>query len=603
MEHQPWRNRTFLELCITASVAAAGAAVAAAPESPPPTIAARQADVTDRLIVKYRTAGPPLKDAASVQQISGESLAALQRAGRQHGLAMKALHATGGGAHVISLGRRLAVEEIEAIAAQLQAGDPSIEYAEPDRLLQPALTPNDPRYAEQWHYHEATAGIRAPGAWDKSTGSGVRVAVIDTGYRPHADLAANILPGYDFISNVAVANDGNGRDSDARDPGDWALVGECGFGQPAQNRYSSWHGTHVAGTIAALSNNSSGVAGVAFNARIVPVRALGKCGGYMSDIADALIWSAGGPISGVPNNAYPARVINLSLSGGGACSATTQAAINSARSRGAVVVVAAGNANSIVLDYTPANCQGVVTVGAVNRYGGKAWYSNYGAAVDLAAPGGDTNLAGHGILSTLNAGTTTPGADIHAFFQGTSMAAPHVAGVAALMLSRKPSLTPDQVESLLKSTARPFPASCFTCGAGIVDATAAVNAAIGSGGTTINEIEPNGNMGSAQAIAASGTTVNGTMSSATDNDYYVVQLPAGRTLTSTLAPNATSDYELYVYNSAGTLLGKSEKSTGVVDSVAVTNPGPSTAARYVRIFYYKGGTGATNGKYTLKLNW
>ena len=158
------------------------------------------------------------------------------------------------------------------------------------------LTPNDTRYNEQWHYFEATGGINAPAAWDKSTGTGVVVGVIDTGYRPHADLAANLLPGYDFISDTFVVNDGNGRDSDARDPGDWINAGECGPGDPATFEASSWHGTHVAGTIAAVTNNGNGVAGVAFNARVVPARVLGKCGGFTSDIADAIVWASGGTV-------------------------------------------------------------------------------------------------------------------------------------------------------------------------------------------------------------------------------------------------------------------------------------------------------------------
>jgi serine protease len=165
-------------------------------------------------------------------------------------------------------------------------------------MMRKVFTPNDTRYNEQWHYFEAAGGINAPAAWDKSTGSGVVVGVVDTGYRPHADLAANILPGYDFISDTFVANDGNGRDSSALDPGDWINPGECGPGDPAAFEASSWHGTHVSGTIAALTNNSNGVAGIAFNARVVPARVLGKCGGFTSDIADAIIWASGGTVAG-----------------------------------------------------------------------------------------------------------------------------------------------------------------------------------------------------------------------------------------------------------------------------------------------------------------
>ena len=155
------------------------------------------------------------------------------------------------------------------------------------------------------------------------------VAVIDTGYLAHSDLIANILPGYDFIDDPFISQDGDGRDSDALDPGDWETADQCYAGSPASD--SSWHGTHVAGSIAAKTDNGTGVAGVAFDARILPVRVLGRCGGYMSDIADGMIWAAGGTVSGVPANANPAQVLNLSLGGGGSCSSTTQAAINSAR--------------------------------------------------------------------------------------------------------------------------------------------------------------------------------------------------------------------------------------------------------------------------------
>jgi serine protease len=183
------------------------------------------------------------------------------------------------------------------------------------------------------------------------------------------------------------------------------------------------------------------------------------------------------------------------------------------------------------------------------------------------------------------------------------MATPHVAGVAALMLSLNSALTPDEIESKLKSTARAFPASCSGCGTGIVDATAAVNSATGTTAPTVNETESNNAMSSANLVSTSGTTVNGTMSTTTDTDYFRVDLPAGKTLSSVLTPNSTSDYDLYVYNSAGTLLAKSENGTGAVDSVSSANTGTTASTRYVRVVYYSGGTGSTSGKYTLKLSW
>src|SRR5438067_6478188 len=271
-------------------------------------------------------------------------------------------------------------------------------------------------------------------------------------------------------------------DSDALDTGDNTTAGQCGTGMPAQDEASSWHGTHVAGTIAAKANNGVGVAGVAYGAKIVPARVLGRCGGYTSDIADAIIWSSGGTASGVPANANPARVLNLSLGGSGTCDTTTQSAINSARSRGAVVVVAAGNSNVDASTSSPANCAGVISVAATGRSGGKASYSNYGSSVTIAAPGGDS---GNGIVSTWNAGTTTPGADNYGYMMGTSMATPHVSGVVALMLAANPNLTPDDVAAKLKSSARAFPAVCSGCGAGIVNAAAAVTAAQSGGSTTV----------------------------------------------------------------------------------------------------------------------
>jgi serine protease len=555
------------------------------------------ASYTDRIIVKYKT--PAAGSLAQASQVRGTDLPA-----QRLGVAMTRLHTTGLGSQVLKVDRRLSLAEADALAHDIAATDPNVEYAEPDRIMRHTFTPNDTRYNEQWHYFEATAGINAPAAWDKSTGSGVVVAVIDTGYRPHADLAANLLPGYDFIGDTFVSNDGNGRDSDASDPGDWINAGDCGPGDPAAFEASSWHGTHVSGTIAAVTNNANGVAGIAFNAKIVPARVLGKCGGYTSDIADAIIWASGGSVSGVPANANPAKVLSISLGGIGACDNTTQNAINSARSRGANVIVAAGNENHNASQDSPANCTGVVTVAAVGRNGGKASYSNFGAIVEVAAPGGSGGA--NSVLSTLNTGTTTPGADSYALYNGTSMATPHVSGVVALMLSVKPTLTPDQVTSILQSTARAFPATCSQCGAGIVNASAAVDAAIG--GTTppppgIAEVEPNNSRSASQLISTDNSTVNGTMASSTDTDYYRISLPAGATLVSTLTPNSASDYDLYVYNSNGTLIGSSERGTGLVDAVSVTNTGSGALTRYIRVVYYSGGTGATSGKYTLNLNW
>jgi len=584
-----------LAFASASALAAAGGADAQGPQS---------VVETDRIIVKYRDSKAAANgNLARVAAPGAARKALLDRAGQQFGIVVRESHAISTGAQVFRLDRKRHLKEVQALAAEMMARDPAIEYAEPDRIMTHMAIPTDPQYTNQWHYYEAAGGLRLPGAWDVSTGTGVVVAVIDTGYRPHVDLSGQFVAGYDFISTAAIGNDGNGRDSDASDPGDAIVAGECGGGQPTSDRRSSWHGTHVAGTVAARTNNGAGVAGVAYNAKILPVRVLGKCGGYTSDIADAITWSSGGSVSGVPANANKARVLNLSLGGGGACDSTTQSAINGARSRGAVVVVAAGNDAVNVSNASPANCSGVIAVAATGRTGGRASYSNYGNLIDVAAPGGD---GANSVLSTLNTGATAPASDNYAGYQGTSMATPHVAGVAALMLAVNTNLTVDEIEQKLKSTARAFPASCSGCGTGIVDAAAAV-ASAGSAstpGVTLAESEANNTTATADPVTSSNTTVTGNLGSSTDTDYFRVDLPAGRTLGATLTPGASSaDYDLYVYNSSGTQLGKSENGAGAVDSVSSGNTTTSTAVRYVRVVWYSGGTGATNGKYTLKLTW
>lgn len=471
------------------------------------------------------------------------------------------------GRHIVRADRRLNDKEKKEMMANL-AKDGNVGLVEEDRILTINAVPNDTQYNSQWHYYETTGGLRAPAAWDSATGSGVVVAVLDTGYRPHADLNANILPGYDMISDSFIGNDGSGRDSDARDPGDWVAAGACGDGYPEQAQDSSWHGTHVAGTIAAVTNNGSGVAGVAYQAKVVPVRVLGKCGGYTSDIADGIIWASGGTVSGVPANANPAKVINMSLGGSGACDSTTQAAINSARSRGTVVVIASGNDNDNANNYNPGNCAGVVNVASTNRSGGRAYYSNYGTSIDVAAPGGAMNSANdsNGILSTYNTGTTVPGSDSYGYSQGTSMAAPHVAGVAALILQKKPTATPDEVESILKTTTRAFPATCTSCGTGIVDAAAAVAKATGTtggGGTT----------------TPTTSQVNNISVAASSWKYYTLTVPAGKTSLTINISGGTGDADLYVRRGANPTTSTYDcrpYKTGSTESCSFTNPVAAT---------------------------
>lgn len=543
---------------------------------------------SDRILIKYKQADP--KGTPDSTQSDRARVV-----GNRHGVQLKHVRRMSVGTDVWHLTRRLPMDQLRVMARELQDGDASVEYAEPDRLLFSMMTPSDSFYGSQWDLFEAAAGINAPAAWDKATGAGIVVGVVDTGFRPHADLAANLLSGYDFISDTKISNDGDARDADASDPGDWTTAGFCSTDSSATN--SSWHGTHVAGTIAAVTNNGMGVAGIAFGAKILPVRAMGRCGGYMSDVADGMVWAAGGSISNVPLNMTPARVVNLSLGASGACDMTMQAAVNAARAKGAVVVAAAGNSSSDAGQFEPASCAGVVAVAAVNRQGGRASYSNYGSVVSLAAPGGD---GADGIWSTIDSGQTSPVSDSYGLYIGTSMATPHVSAVAALMLSVNPSLTPDDIQYRLRASARPFPANCVQCGAGIVDANAAVDAAqvASSFPTTQVEIEPNNTLYTPQAIAGMPVAVNATMSSTSDADYYKVLLPGGKTLTASLLPNARSNYDLYIYRSDGSLWASSTAGRGQADVASVTNTARGSTTVYIRVAYVSGLTGSS-GSYIL----
>ncbi|MBK6852663.1 MAG: S8 family peptidase [Burkholderiales bacterium] len=591
--------------------------------NPPPRKARWESgETTDRMIVKYRShARADVVDATTMG--SFESAATTAQARVRH------VRRTGSGSHIMKLTRRLSLAHMHRLAAQLRQTDPNVEYAEPDRVMTIQFVPNDPSFTAQWHYSEPAGGLNLPAAWDLSIGSGVTVAVVDTGYRPHADLAANIVAGYDFITSAAMGNDGEGRDGSAIDPGDGVDVDECGSGMPALD--SSWHGTHVAGTIAAVTNNGLGGAGVAPGAKVQPVRALGKCGGFTSDIADAIIWASGGNVPGIPANPTPARVVNLSLGASGSCDLTTQLAIDNARSRNSVVVVAAGNASSDAGNFSPASCNGVINVGAVGRGGARAFYSNYGHSVDVSAPGGDMRAdpSTGGIYSTFNDGRREPGADVYAYDQGTSMAAPHVSGVVALMLARNPALTPDQVEAQIKASTRPLPVPCsLGCGTGIVDARAAVQSAIDAippapppspppppstspppapaptpprapPARTVKEVEPNGKRTIAQRVAAP-ARIDASIASKVDTDYYGIVIAPGQSIDVTLVNNSSSDYDLNAYSSAGKLIASSRMGTGEVDNVTLANTsGNKPMTVYLRVIYYSGNLGTKSGRYSL----
>ena len=429
----------------------------------------------DGFIVQFKPGSAPRHDAAARQRV-------LDGPGRALGLSINPVRRLGIGADLVRTHRKLRFAEAEALMNRLRR-DPDVAFVEIDRVMKPTLVPNDTYYnGNQWHYYEATGGIGLPPAWDLATGSGVVVAVLDTGITNHSDLNANLVTGYDFIADVPTAGDGNGRDADPSDTGDWVTADQCGEGEPAEP--STWHGTHVAGTIAAITNNHKGVAGVAVNAKVMPLRVLGHCGGLSSDIADAIVWAAGGSVSGVPANANPVEVINLSLGGPNSCGPSTQAAINYAVNAGAVVVVSAGNDGADALGYEPANCANVITVAATTRAGAKADFSNFGAAVDVSAPGGGDSSF---IASTWNNGTEGPTTEAYIGMQGTSMSAPHVSGVAALMQSLSPG-SPAAVESVIKSTARALPVACPQgCGSGIVNALSAVTS-VGGGALIVSDV-------------------------------------------------------------------------------------------------------------------
>jgi serine protease len=388
-----------------------------------------------------------------------------------------------GNVWVLSLPSPVSEDALAQMADQLQS-DAEVQYADPVTRVQALLVPNDPLYPQQWALFDPVGGTNAQSAWDLQIGSpNVVVAVLDTGSTQHPDLAGRFLPGYDFISDPAMAGDGNGRDPDPSDPGDGTNDNECGPGVPGEP--SSFHGTFVSGLIAADTNNGTGVAGLNWLAPLLPVRVLGKCGGTFDDIVDAILWTVGVPVAGVPPNPYPARVINMSLGGTTPCPQAMQDAINIALAQGTVIAVAAGNESADASSSAPANCSGVITVGASTRQGDRASYSNFGSRVDISAPGGDGEVQDW-ILSTGNA-PDGPGNPIYELAIGTSAAAPHVAGAASLLIARNANLTPGRIQDLLTGTARSFAVgtSCGAaplCGSGMLDINLALQSTIpGSG--------------------------------------------------------------------------------------------------------------------------
>ncbi len=371
--------------------------------------------------------------------------------------------------------------ELLAKLAQIVQEDPAIQYADPVRRAYPHAAPNDPYYRLQWSLRDEVSGIGIETAWSlQPSAANVTVAVVDTGILPHPDLVGRVLPGYDFISDPGRARDGNPRDPDPRDEGDWS-DGECGA------TYDSFfHGLFVAGLIAANTDNGIGIAGVAGGVRILPVRVLGACGGTFEDVLEGMLWASGVPIKGVPLNKNPAKVINLSLGGFGACDQSLQEAVDDALAQGAAVVVSAGNEGLDVADFAPGNCSGVITVGAHNVEGGPTSYTNRGARVDLTAPGGDRPVTDL-ILSLGNDGKTVPADPSYISAAGTSFSAPLVSGTAALMLGRDPLLTGGRVLDTITGSTRLFPSGSHCndapnlCGTGMLDAGAAIGSILPGG--------------------------------------------------------------------------------------------------------------------------
>jgi len=419
--------------------------------------------------------------------------------GRETGLIMRQLRPMSGGFDVVTVE---GVEDAEQ-ALEILRRHPAIRSVEIDRRVYPMVEPNDPLYAKQWALQSVDPsipryGIDMPAAWDRFTGENnpVRVAVIDTGLLlDHPDIAGRWVGGYDFISNEVIANDGDGRDDNPSDPGDWVSEEDRENHSEFENcpvSDSSWHGTLVAGIIAAASNNGEGIAGIQWGGpAIVPVRVLGKCTGFLSDLVDAMTWSVGLAVPGVPKNPYPARILNVSLGAYGRCdeSPSMRAAVEAVHKAGGVIVAAAGNDNKNLDDepMMPASCEGVLVITATGKRGQRAWYANFGSSVTLAAPGGDDeekrslifSTADKGILSTSNNGTREPEQSNYEYVQGTSFAVPHVSGVISLMLGINPELTRHQITQILTETATPFPTyatktdlNCSTdlCGAGILNA-------------------------------------------------------------------------------------------------------------------------------------
>ncbi|UDM49447.1 MprA protease, GlyGly-CTERM protein-sorting domain-containing form [Cupriavidus sp. MP-37] len=491
-------RRNFAARRWRAITLAAAAACGAVPTGTALAAGAQSASAyTGHIIVRWRD-GTTAVDGNGAAR-SPAAAEALKQLSERTGIAVSARRAMGGNLQLVQIPDSFAADP-EAAAARLRQ-DPRVADAVPDRWLRLHDTlPDDPEFQVSQPYLKGTGtavgGANLPRAWDRTRGSnGMVVAVVDTGILRHPDLEGRLLSGFDFISTTTVSNDGDGRDGDPTDAGDNLPAGfTCpGSSTPTpEPTNNSWHGTRVAGVLGALTNNARDIAGVDWNARILPVRVSGRCGALLSDTVDGMRWAGGLPVPNVPDNPNPARVVNISL-GGGTCSSIEQQAVNDLNARGVVVVAAAGNNRGAV--EAPADCSGVIAVTAHANDGENASYANVGAQVAISAPGGGCGnsqvvdgrcTVTPSVIRTLsNDGKTSLGNYVVTSSAGTSFATPMVSGVVAMMFTLNGSLTPAQVTAALKNSARPHPSGTFcttnpgVCGAGLLDADGALLAALG----------------------------------------------------------------------------------------------------------------------------
>ncbi|ASE53299.1 S8 family serine peptidase [Stenotrophomonas maltophilia] len=571
----------------------------------------------DGIIVKYRAGSAAAADANAKLAVVNSAIARAVPAGtnaaaRSAALRPQVARKLGIGADLIRLQGGIARAELDKVLGELKA-DPTVEYAVADAIMypidaasspradavaksdaSPSFVPNDPYYqSHNWHFHNPVGGVNAPAAWDVSQGEGIVVAVLDTGILPeHPDFAAGtLLEGYDFISQASRSRRAaDGRVPGALDYGDWMpTANACYDGSPVRD--SSWHGTHVTGTIAEATNNGLHTAGLAYKAKVLPVRVLGYCGGTLSDITDAITWASGGTVAGIPANQNPAEIINMSLGGSGSCDPAYQAAITGATNRGTLVVVAAGNDSMNVANARPANCDGVVSVGATGITGAMAYYSNFGTRIDLSGPGGgvtDGNPNGYVWQAVSSSKTSPPAAGSTEGYTlggkaGTSMAAPHVAAVAALVQSaliaaNRDPLAPAGMRTLLKETARPFPVSIPSAtpiGTGIVDAKAALDKALEEPCTE--------NCGPVAKPLTNKVAIGGLSGAAGSSVLYSFEAAAGRQL-SVITYGGTGNVSVY--------LAKGREPSATDNDARSTRPGTSETVRV---------TAPTAGTYYIKV--